>query len=96
MVAYKEFNYELGNGNTKTAVITEQMINDEDVAKERAKSEFLKHGYSRRWVSLKTYRTDLKINDTINMRGLPYLVKSVVMDVDSKKIVSRVRAVRYE
>ncbi|MFA6691657.1 MAG: hypothetical protein WCR98_06740 [Saccharofermentanales bacterium] len=95
-IPYQEWNFALSNGETAVQSITDRLINTAAAAEARAKSEFLKNGYRNKWVTFKTYRTDLSINQIINVRGLPYLVKDIQIMIDPVKIVSQIKAVRYE
>ncbi len=88
--------FEIGGDNTGEMNIVDELLDTEERAKQRAKSEFLKNAYSVRDITFSTYRTDLSINDTISVGGLPYLVKAINYDVGSTKIVIRITARRYE
>jgi len=90
------YKFELLTGNTGVLSITDELLDTQDRAEERALSEFLKSAYANNNISFRTYRTDLKLNDTINISGLPYLVKSIVATIDSTKIISSIVAVRYD
>lgn len=91
-----EFKFQITNGNTGEKVISDPLIDSYAIAEERAKSEFLKSSYKMREVRFSTWRTDIIKNMIINVRGLPYLVKSLSTLTDNKSIKTTVRAVRYE
>lgn len=90
-----EKRFQIANGNTEELTISDPLLDYDEAAEERAKSEFLKNSYELREVRFKTYRTDFFINQTIRVGGLPYLVKGIAIGIDSKKITSSIRAVRY-
>jgi len=92
----KIWKYQLDNGNTGKMVISDPLLDTEPRARERAMSEFLKNGYTLIVINFKTYRTDLLLNETINVGGVLYLVKRLSYDIDPLKLVTTVKAVRYE
>ena len=91
-----EWKFILDVGGDETVTVTDPLLDSEALAEERALSEFLKNGYKLREVSFKTYRTDIRKNDAITVRGVVYLVKSKSTAVDAVKLVTTIKAVRYE
>jgi hypothetical protein len=91
-----ERRYRLANGNEGESVISDPLLDTDAAAEERARSEFLRNGHRLREASFSTYRTDLALNGIIRVRGLPYIVKSIAASGDKVKVVSTVKAVRYE
>ena len=96
LVPLKQWRFNLANGNTGALTITDVLLDTEEAAKERALSEFLKNGHQLKELKFSTYRTDFKKNDTVNIRGLNYLVKGITTLVTEKSVVSNVRVVRYD
>jgi len=92
----KIWKYQLDNGNTGKMVISDPLLDTEPRARERAMSEFLKNGYALIVISFKTYRTDLVLDETINVGGVLYLIKRMSYNIDAIKIVTTIKAVRYE
>lgn len=95
-VPLSEWKFQINNGNTGEVIISDPLLDTFGAATERATSEFLKSSYRLREVKFSTYRTDLSLNDTINIVGLPYLVKSISTIINSKEIKTTVRCLRYE
>lgn len=91
-----EWKFNIPNGNTAEMIVSDPLLDTFSAAQERAKSEFLKNSYRLREVKFSTYRTDFSLNDTINIEGLPYLVKSLTTSIDKTMIKTTVRAIRYE
>lgn len=89
-----EFN--ILNGNTGVMQITDPLLDTEARAEQRAMSEFLKNSYANNAFSFRTSRTDLELNQTINLDGVPYLVKSLSYSIDNKKISTTVGVLRYD
>lgn len=85
-----------GNNSGINTVIVEELLDSKDRASERAKSEFLKNSYAKREISFSTIRTDLQLNEVINVKGLPYIIKNLTTKCDVTKIVVQVKAIRYE
>ena len=92
----EEWKFQIDNGNTGEMTISDALLETEALAEERAKSEFLKNSYKLQEIRFGTYRTDLYKNQTINVKGLPYLVKSVSTAINKTSIKTGIRAVRYE
>lgn len=95
-VPLEEFSFQIENGNTGSMVISDPLLETLPLAQERALSEFLKNSYEIREVNFKTYRTDIKIGDIINVKGLPYKVKGIYSSINRTSIVNTIKAVRYE
>ena len=85
----------LQSENTGTMSISDPLLDTKERAEERARAEFLQKSYAQRQSSFQTYRTDLRINDTIAIDGIPWLVKGLSAAVDEKKIVMTVEIHRY-
>lgn len=93
---FLEWKFQIDNGNIGQLNISDQLLDTEALATERAKSEFLKNSYKRNEVTFSTYRTDMNKNDTINIYGIPYLVKSITTQIDGVTMKTKIKAVRYE
>lgn len=91
-----EWKFQLDNGNTGVKIISEPLLDTEALAQERAKSEFLKNGHKIKEITFTTHLQTIQKNDTINVYGLPYLVKDITTTIDEVEMKSRIRAVRYE
>ncbi len=89
------YTFEIDRDLTGTLKIRDELLNTEDRAKERAMSEMLNNSYIKKVISFKTYLTDISINDTINIKGQPFLVKSISASVD-KSIELDIGAIRYD
>ncbi len=95
-VPLKQWKFQISNGNTGEMVVSDPLLDTEERAEERAKSEFLKNSYKLKEVRFGTYRTDILKNQIINVRGLPYIAKSIVVNTNMVSIKNTIRAVRYE
>ena len=94
-VPHEEWKFQIENGNTGSMIISDPLLDSLALATERSNSEFLKNSYKIKEVKFTTYRTDITKNMTINVGGLPYLVKSIHTSIDSKSVKTTVRAIRY-
>lgn len=94
--AYSEWKFKITNGNEGEMTISDPLLDTQAAALERARSEFIDNSYKLREVRFSTYRTDFTKNMVINVKGLPYLVKSISTSIDEVAIKTTVRAVRYE
>ena len=92
----EEWKFQISNGNTGEMNISDVLLDTKALAEERAKSEFLKNSYKLQEIRFGTPRTDLYKNMTINVYGIPYLIKSVSTAINAKSIKTSIRAVRYE
>ncbi len=92
----KLYKFELVGGNSGVFSLSDELLDTEERAEERALSEFLKNGHSVNSVSFSTYRTDFNMNDTISLMGMPYLVKDIATDIDAVKIVTTITCTRYD
>lgn len=92
----KRWRFEILNDNTGEMSITDPLLDTQDRAEERAMSEFLKNSYAVNGFTFKTYRTDLVQNQTVNIGGLPFLVKNITYSIDIPEMVTTVTVVRYE
>ena len=88
--------FHLNNGQNGVKEIVEPLIINEEIATQRAKSEFLDIGYLKRFVTLTTYRTDLMIGDVIDVEGFTYRVQSVIVKFGGGATMSTITGVRYE
>ena len=95
-VPLEEWKFNISNGNTGEITISDPLLDTYALALERAKSEFLKQSYRIREVKFSTHRTDFTKNMTINIGGLPYLVKALNTTITSSTIKTTIRAIRYE
>ncbi len=91
-----EWKFQIENGNTGEITISDPLLETEALAQERAISEFLDKSYKIKQVSFTTYRTDLHIGDIINVRGLPYRIKSVTTSINKVTMKATIKAIRYE
>ena len=91
-----EWKFQIDNGNVGEKTISDVLLDTEALAQERAKSEFLKNSYKLNEVTFSTYRTDFAKNDTINVYGIPYLVKSITTSIDKVAIKTKIKAIRYD
>ncbi len=94
-VPLNEWKFQIENGNTGEMVISDALLDNEDLATERAKSEFLKNSYILKEIRFTTPLTNIVKNMVINVYGVPYLVKSVQTTINSVSIKTSIRAVRY-
>lgn len=88
--------FKLKGGGDGVLHVSDPLLSTEALSQERAESEFLKNGYTKRTCSFSTYRTDLLINDEIKVRGLNWLVKHIRTTITKSSVVATVTAVRYE
>jgi len=88
--------FELNNGQYGSKEITDALISNEDIARQRANAEFLDGGYRKRFLSMTTFRTDISVGEVVRVRGLCYLVTSVNTKYGGGMLLSDVSAVRYE
>ena len=95
-VPLKQWKFTLSNGRDGTMTVSDQLLDNAVVAEERAMSEFLKNGYRMREIQFSTYRTDLRKNDCINVRGVNYLIKGKSTQINDVSMVTTVKAVRYD
>jgi len=89
------WSFQILNGNTGEMSISDPLIDSESIAEERAMSEFLKNAYAVHDISFSTYRTDLALNDVVNIASIPYLIKGISTSIDGTSMVSTIRARRY-
>lgn len=92
----KEFSFSVLTGNDGISHIQDELLDTEAAAEQRATAEFLKNGYRQKSVKFETYRTDLKINQEINVRGLWYKIKEMSIKFGSIAGTVTITAVRYE
>jgi len=96
LVPLIEWKFQISNGNTGEVVISDPLLDSYDRALERANSEFLKSSYKMREVRFGTHKTDFTKNEIINVRALPYLVKSISSAIDKVSVKTTIRGIRYE
>jgi len=95
-VSALEWKFQIDNGNVGELAISDELLDTELLATERAKSEFLKNSYKLNEIQFTTYLTNITKNMTINVYGVPYLVKSINTVITPITIKTSVKAVRYE
>jgi len=82
---------------TEQVIIKDSLISDENVALSRAKSEFLKGGYTTREVSFTSiFIPNLKQNDIIEFRSLYWIVKQITYTFNPPELLMQIKGVRYE
>ena len=72
------------------------MLNTERIPNERARREFMENGYTHKYVTLKTYRTDLVLNQIISVHGVKFKIIAKNTSSDDKKVIVSITGVRYE
>ena len=90
-----EWKFKIDNGNVGEKTISDALLDSQVLAEERAKSEFLKNSHKLKEVTFTTPLTNLVKNGTINIYGIPYIVKSLSTKVNEVSIKTAVKAVRY-
>ena len=88
--------FEIDRPNTGEMTIIDPLLDGEARAKQRAESEFLKNAYISKVIQFRTYRTDLELNQIVNIAGVPFLIKNLSFVEETDKIVATVTAKRYE
>lgn len=91
-----ERRYHLTTGNTGEMTISDPLLDTDAAAEQRARSEFLKNGYSLSEVSFKTHLGDFSVNQLIEVGGKRYLVKDITVSQGSVVQETSIRAVRYD
>ena len=91
-----EFKFQIGNGNVGEKTISDVLLDTYALAEERAKSEFLKNSYELNTITFTTHLTNLTNNQTINVYGIPYIIKSLHYTINAVSIKATVKAVRYD
>ena len=92
----KVWRFEVDNGNTGEMTIVDPLIDNEDIARERATSEFIKNAYASNYFSWATYRTDLYFNDVVKIEGLSYFIKGISCSIDSSTMITTYLVKRYD
>jgi len=92
---YKEFPFSIPDGGGGTMTIHDELLNEEKPARERAMAELLLNGYTERSASFTTWRTDLRLNQTIRIKGILHKIISLSPSVDAIKGTVAVGALRY-
>lgn len=95
-VAPLEWKFQISNGNTGELVISDALLDTEELATERVKSEFLKNSYKLNEIRFTTPLTNFVKNQVINIYGIPYIIKSIGTEINETSIKTSIRAVRYE
>lgn len=91
-----EFTFDAQNGNTLVKNISDELLDTEERAEARAHSEFLQNSFRRNVVKFKTYITEIKLNNVVDVEGLPYLAKDILISIDNHKMVLNITGVRYD
>ena len=91
-----QWKFQIENENTGSMIVSDPLLDTLASATERANAEFLKNSYKIREVNFSTYRTDITKNMVISVRGLDYLVRSIMTSKDEVGIKTRIRGERYE
>ena len=87
--------FEIVGDNTGVINVVDPLLDSVALAKERAESEFLKSSYSINDINFSTHRSDMVLNQLINLEGINYLVKDISYTIDDVSIVANIRARRY-
>ena len=90
------FRFEIQNGSDAEIEIRGDYFDSEQVAQERATSEFVDGSYTTEYVEFSTYLTHLVVGNIVSVRGKPYKIISIGIDADATKITNRVKGERYE
>ena len=88
-----EFSFANGQSGVKT--VSSELIDNETIAKQRAIAEFMNGGVKRKYITFKTYHTDIKVGNLIQLEGLTYKVISVTINLHGAVIMSTVKGVHY-
>lgn len=88
--------YHNDNGKTGEITISDPLLDNDAVALQRAKSEFLKHGYRQKVIEYTTHDLEYWVNMLINVDGKWYIVKNLTFTVQDGLSKTRVKAIRYE
>lgn len=86
----------LENGNNGEKTITSPFLDNDAIAGQKAKSEFLQYGYKKRKILFSTYITNFSLNIDIKILGVNILLKSINIKGDAISIESSIGGVRYE
>ncbi len=90
------FRFESATGAGGLKKIFEPLLDTEIKAKPRAISEFLREGYIHKFITLTTWRTDLKLLDIILVHGIRYKIIDISIGSDKKVMKFKIRGMRYE
>ena len=82
---------------TEQIIIKDNLLSDAIVAEARAKAEFLKGGYTERWIDIRSiYISGLKQNDIIKFKGINWIIKEISFDFKAPELIQTIKGVRYE
>ena len=90
------FKFVINNGSQKEETIYGDFYDDFAVAEEKSVSVFVDKSLREKTCTFQTYRTDLKVGNIINARGLPYKITAVDIAETPESIISTVHGERYE
>ncbi len=88
--------FDLQNNNTAKMAITDELLDTQERAEERAMSEFLKNAFAQNSITFKTSLTWLVLNQVIKVGGLNYIIKSISPTMDASSMLVTIQAVRYD
>ncbi len=88
--------FDLQNNNTAKMAISDELLDTQERAEERAMSEFLKNAFAQNSISFKTSLTWLVLNQVIKVGGLNYIIKGISPMINDRSILVTIRAVRYD
>ena len=92
-----EFDFVLNSPNTGKMTVSDPLLDDEERARTRAESEFLKNSYKNRTIKFSSWKMGIKQNNIVEINGLPYIIKSRRVRIQKVKMWNAIeRAVRYE
>lgn len=87
--------FEIANGGDGTVNIIDKMIDSLAIAESRANAEFLEKGSIKKYITFKTYRTDIAIGQNITVKGMTYRVIEANVNFNENSIVNSIKGVRY-
>ncbi len=96
IIGENTFSFEIDRDLTGTLYISNELLNTKESAEECATSAFLDNSFCIIQMTLKTYLTDISLNDIINIAGLPYFVSNITTSGDEKQIFTSIGVTRYE
>ena len=90
------FEFIVQNGKSGEMLITGDFFGDEATAKERAVSEFVDNAFAYEYITFSTYLTNITVGKIIKVNGRSWKVIDVNISADPVKIMSSIKAERYE